>query len=253
MSKQFYRPGEFGDPMSEPGKPKQAATVILLRPAEVRGFEVFLTRRTDAMPFLGGMYCYPGGTVSKQDCRAAAIARTVGRTPKQARQIIGAAFAPEEAIGLWIAAVREVFEEVGVLLAAEPSGAKLSTTPERAARLAERHGELSNQTLSFTALLEGEQLYCDLGSLSHFSYWQTPARFALRFDTRFFLAALPPGQTPLATSYEVAHSVWLTPDRALKLCKRGELPMIFPTFASLRTLADFDTLESVLREFGLGK
>ncbi|MGZ8500781.1 MAG: NUDIX hydrolase, partial [Candidatus Binatia bacterium] len=82
---------------------------------------------------------------------------------------------------------------------------------------------------------------------------QTPARFALRFDTRFFLAALPPGQTPLATSYEVAHSVWLTPDRALKLCHRGELPMIFPTFASLRTLVDFDTLESVLREFGLGK
>jgi 8-oxo-dGTP pyrophosphatase MutT (NUDIX family) len=239
--------------MSEPGKPKQAATVILLRPAEVRGFEVFFTRRTDAMPFLGGMYCYPGGTVSKQDCRAAAIARTVGRTPQQARQIIGAAFAPEEAIGLWVAAVREVFEEVGVLLAAEPSGAKLSTTPERAARLAERHGELSNQTLSFTALLEGEQLYCDLGSLSHFSYWQTPARFALRFDTRFFLATLPPGQTPLATSFEVAHSVWLTPDRALQLCKRGELPMIFPTFASLRTLADFDTLESVLREFGLGK
>jgi hypothetical protein len=82
--------------MSEPCEPKQAATVILLRPAEPRGFEVFLTRRPDAMPFLGGMYCYPGGTVSKDDCRAAMIARTVGRTPKQARQIIGAAFTPVE-------------------------------------------------------------------------------------------------------------------------------------------------------------
>lgn len=239
--------------MSAPGKPKQAATVILLRPAEPRGFEVFLTRRPDGIPFLGGMYCYPGGTVNKEDCRAAMIARTVGRTPKQARQIIGAAFTPEEAIGLWIAAVREVFEEVGVLLAAEHSGARLSMTPERAARLAERHGDLANKSLSFAALLESEQLYCDLASLSHFSYWQTPARFAMRFDTRFFLTALPPGQTPLATSYEVAHSVWLTPDRAMQLCNRGELPMIFPTFASLRTLADFDTLDSVLREFGLAK
>jgi len=64
---------------------------------------------------------------------------------------------------------------------------------------------------------------------------------------------LPPGQTPLATSYEVAHSVWLTPDRAMQLCNRHELPMIFPTFAALRTLADFDTLDSVLREFGLAK
>jgi hypothetical protein len=62
---------------------------------------------------------------------------------------------------------------------------------------------------------------------------------------------LPSGQTPLATSYEVTHSVWLTPDRAMQLFTRGELPMIFPTFATLRTLADFNTLESVLGEFGL--
>jgi 8-oxo-dGTP pyrophosphatase MutT (NUDIX family) len=239
--------------MSEPGKLKQAATVILLRPVEPGGFEVFLTRRPDGMPFLGGMYCYPGGTVSKEDCRPAIIARVVGRTPKQARQIIGAAFTPEEAIGLWIAAVRELFEEVGVLLAADYSGAPLSMTLEWAARLAERHRDLSNKSLSFAALLESEQLYCDLARLSHFSYWRTPAQFAMRFDTRFFLAALPPGQTPLATSYEVAHSVWLTPDRAMQLCNRHELPMIFPTFASLRTLADFDTLDSVLREFGLAK
>lgn len=237
--------------MSEPRKPKQAATVILLRPAGHRGFEVFLTRRPDAMPFLGGMYCYPGGTVSKEDYRAAMIARTVGRTPKQARQIIGAAFTPDEAIGLWIAAVREVFEEVGVLLAADANGAKMSMTPERAAHLAHCHGELSEKNLSFAGLLEREQLYCDLASLSHFSSWQTPAQFAMRFDTRFFLAALPQGQIPLPTSYEVAHSVWLTPDHAMQLCNRNELPMIFPTFATLRTLADFDTLESVLREYGL--
>jgi len=239
--------------MSEPRKPKQAATVILVRPAGAQDFEVFLTRRPDGMPFLGGMYCYPGGTVSQEDCRPATIARTIGRTAKQARQIIGAAFTPAEAIGLWIAAVREVFEEVGVLLAAEQSGAKLSMTPERIARLAERHGELANKSLSFTELLERENLYCDLSRLSHFSYWQTPAQFAKRFDTRFFIAALPHGQTPLATSYEVAHSVWLTPDQAMQLFNRNELPMIFPTFAALRTLADFDTLESVMREFGLAK
>lgn len=239
--------------MTEPRKPKQAATVILLRPAEPRSFEVFLTRRPDGMPFLGGMYCYPGGTVSKEDCRAAMIARAVGRTPKQARQIIGAAFTPEEAIGLWIAAVREVFEEVGVLLAADPNGAKMSATPERAARLVKYHGELLDKMLSFAALLEREQLYCDLAGLSHFSTWQTPGQFTMRFETRFFLAVLPEGQTPLPTSYEVAHSVWLTPDRAMQLFNHNELPMIFPTFASLRTLADFDTLESVLREFGLDK
>ena len=239
--------------MTEPGKPKHAATVILLRPGETRGFEVFLTRRPDGMPFLGSMYCYPGGTVSKEDCRAAMVSRTVGRTPKEARRIIGAAFTPTQAIGLWVAAVREVFEEVGVLLAADSAGAKMLMTSERAGRLIQHHHDVSEKRLSFSALLEREQLYCDLASLSHFSSWQTPAQFAIRFDTRFFLAALPQGQIPLATSYEVAHSVWLTPDRAMQLFTRGELPMIFPTFASLRTLADFDTLESVLRDFDLAK
>ncbi len=238
--------------MSEARKPRLAATVILLRPAEAKGFEVFLTRRPDGMPFLGGMYCYPGGTLSKDDCRPAALARTVGRTPQQARQIIGAEFTLEEATGLWIAAVREVFEEVGVLLAAEANGGKMSMDAERAAHLAERHAELSAKSLNFTEFLAREKLYCDLASLSHFSAWQTPAQFTMRFDTRFFIAALPEGQTPLSTSYEVAHSIWLTPDRAMQMFNRGELPMIFPTFASLRTLADFDTLESVVREFGLG-
>jgi 8-oxo-dGTP pyrophosphatase MutT (NUDIX family) len=239
--------------MTELRKPKQAATVILLRPAEPKGFEVFLTRRPDGMPFLGGMYCYPGGTVSKEDCRSATIARSFGRTPKQARQIVGAAFKPEEAIGLWIAAVRELFEEVGVLLAVDAHGAKMTMTRERATRLIPCHEELSRKVITFAEVLEREQLYCDLASLSHFSTWQTPAQFTMRFDTRFFIAALPDDQTPMATSYEVAHSVWLTPDRAMQLFDRAELPMIFPTFASLRTLADFDTLESVLREFGLEK
>ena len=163
--------------MTEPRQPKQAATVILLRRAEPKGFEVFLTRRPDGMPFLGGMYCYPGGTVNEADCRAALIARTVGRTPREARQIIGAAFTPEKAMGVWIAAVREVFEEVGVLLAAEARGGKMAMGPDRAARLVQSHEELSKKTLNFAALLEREQLYCDLASLSHFSTWQTPAQF----------------------------------------------------------------------------
>jgi 8-oxo-dGTP pyrophosphatase MutT (NUDIX family) len=239
--------------MTEIGKPKQAATVILLRRAQSTGFEVFLTRRPDGMPFLGGMYCYLGGGVHKDDLAPAMIERCAGLSAKQARKIIGAQFTPAQAIGHWIAAVREVFEEVGVLFAVEESGALLSLDANRTVRLAEKHVALLNKSMSFLDLLESEQLRCDLTALPHFSYWQTPAQYATRFDTRFFIAALPEGQTPLATSYEVAHSIWLTPDRAMQLFGHNELPMIFPTFAALRTLADFETLESVLREFGLEK
>jgi 8-oxo-dGTP pyrophosphatase MutT (NUDIX family) len=239
--------------MTEIRKPKQASTVILLRPAQPRGFEVFLTRRPDGISFLGGMYCYPGGAVQKDDFTAPMIERCDGLRAKQARKIIGAEFTPAQAMGLWVAAVREVFEEVGVLLAVEESGAPLRLDGARSRRLAEKHAALLNKSMNFLALLKSEKLRCDLAGLAHFSYWQTPAQFAMRFDTRFFIAALPQGQTPLPTSYEVAHSLWLTPDRAMLSFNRGELPMIFPTFAALRTLADFDTLESILREFGLGR
>ena len=235
--------------MTEPREPKQAATVILLRRAEPKGFEVFLTRRPQGMPFLGGMYCYPGGTVRNEDISARMIGRCCGLTLKQAQKILGARFTPQQAIGFWVAAVREVFEEVGVLVAVDEAGSPLRMDSHRAARLIEKHAALVNKSIGFLDLLEDEKLLCDLASLGSFSYWQTPAQVSMRFDTRFFIAALPEGQTPLATSYEVAHSVWLTPDRAIKLFNRDQLPMIFPTFASLRTLADFDTLESVLREF----
>jgi 8-oxo-dGTP pyrophosphatase MutT (NUDIX family) len=239
--------------MTETRKPKQAATVILLRPAEGRGFEVFLTRRPDGMPFLGGMYCYPGGTVTKDDFAARMIERSTGLTAKQARKILGAHYRPVEAMGFWIAGIREVFEEVGVLLATERSGAPLTLDANRSVQLAKKHAALLKKSLTFAELLESEQLSCDLGSLAHFSYWQTPSQVAMRFETRFFIAALPQGQTPLPTSYEVAHSLWLTPDRAMQTFSRGELPMIFPTFAALRTLADFDTFESVLSEFHVGR
>jgi hypothetical protein len=132
-----------------------------------------------------------------------------------------------------------VFEEVGVLAAdaqKEPmtSGARGWLVSRRA-----RKAELC-RTLE-------AKVYCDL-SPSHSPIGKPGAVFQ-RFDTRFFVAALPEGQTPLPTSYEVVHGVWLTPDRAMQLFNRGELPMIFPTFASLRTLADFETIESVFKEF----
>jgi hypothetical protein len=112
-----------------------------------------------------------------------------------------------------------------------------------------KHAALSAKSMSFLEVLESERLCCDLAGLAHFSHWQTPSEVPMRFATHFFIALLPAGQSPLATSYEVAHSAWLTPDRAMQLFDRGELPMIFPTFAALRTLADFDTLTRVLREY----
>jgi 8-oxo-dGTP pyrophosphatase MutT (NUDIX family) len=224
--------------------------VVLLRPAASGGFEVFLTRRPNDMPFLGGMYCFPGGGVSKEDCSPRMIEKSFGLTCEQARKLVGAHFSPQEARGFWIAGIRELFEEVGVLLALDRDGLRFPMTQARASRLAENHRALLNKSLSFLSLLENEDLCCNLSNLTYMSHWQTPAQNSLRFDTRFFLALLPEDQTPFPTSYEVAHSLWLTPDQAIQLFEHGELPLIFPTFATLRMLADFETLERVFKEFG---
>ncbi len=247
MPEFLWRGHSARGPVSEKEKPRPAATVILLREAESKGFEVFLTRRPEGMPFLGGMYCFPGGDVTKEDCSVRAIERCRGLTAEQARKIVGAQFSPRQAVGFWVAAVRELFEEAGVLLAVSSSGARVPASERNGFGLHDQ--ALFDKPLSFRALLASKNLYCDLASLAYFSHWQTPAQTSLRFDTRFFIAALPQDQTPLGISYEVTHGLWLVPEVAMQSYSRGELPMIFPTFASLRTLADFETLESVMKEF----
>jgi 8-oxo-dGTP pyrophosphatase MutT (NUDIX family) len=228
--------------MTEVSEPKSAATVILLRPGQSGGLEVFLTRRPDRMDFLGGAYAFPGGTVRKEDCAERILKRCTGISPQEARNILGAHLKPDVALGHWVAGIRELFEEVGVLLATTPDGRGAEVSDEKRRRVA-------GKQVSFRALLESENLFCDGGGLRYFSHWLTPEEFAIRFDTRFFIAVLPPGQVPLEKSEEVAHALWLRPERAMQLYTRGSLPMIFPTYASLRTLADFESIESLVKEY----
>jgi 8-oxo-dGTP pyrophosphatase MutT (NUDIX family) len=225
-------------------EPKNASTVILLRSGEKGGIEVFLTRRPEAMDFLGGAYVFPGGTVRKDDCAEKIQQRCRGLSSTDARDILGAHLKPEDALGHWVAGIREVFEEVGVLF----SSGETSLAARRPDLERERRRIVGRET-SFAAMLEAENLFCDSGALLYFSHWLTPEEFAMRFDTRFFVALLPPGQTPLERSEEVADSLWIAPERALQLYAERKLSMIFPTYASLRTLADFETVKAVVREF----
>jgi 8-oxo-dGTP pyrophosphatase MutT (NUDIX family) len=196
------------------------------------------------MAFLGGMYVFPGGNVRKEDCAAKIIARCQGLSANQARKILGAHLTPSLALAHWIAGVRELYEEAGILLARHEDGRPVAIEPLHGQREALLAGNSS-----FLTLLESGNFFCDLRRMIYFSRWETPRQVPIRFDTRFYLAPLPEGQTPVPHSQEVEGSLWLTPDRALALFKREELPMIFPTFASLRTLADFETMESVLKEY----
>jgi 8-oxo-dGTP pyrophosphatase MutT (NUDIX family) len=229
-----------------------AAALVLLRPAEPRGFEVLFTRRPVGMAFVGGMNCFPGGALRKEDSSEAMLRRAAGLTPDQAQKIIGAEFSPRQALGLWIAAIRELFEGAGILLAINGAGEAVLTNEGLSGQLSGPHSCLAGRKVNFLAFLESEGLFCDIAALAHFSHWQTPAQVSVRFDTHFFLASAPADLRPLKTSSEVTQSVWLTPDAALGLFNKNELPMIFSTFASLRTLADYDSLDSVLKQYRAG-
>jgi len=231
-------------------QPKQAATVILVRPEKKEGFEVFLTLRPAGMNFLGGMYVFPGGSVRKEDCCEAVLKRCRGLSRQEAKKILRADLSPELSLGHWVAGIRELFEEVGVLLCVSENGAPLDMKDERLrGKFAEKRQQVIAGAIDFPALLESEHLLCDAACMGYFSHWQTPAEFATRFDAWFYLAPLPPDQSPMPTSEEVTHSLWVTPERAMKLCEQGALPMIFPTYSVLRTLADFDSLESLFAEY----
>jgi len=215
-----------------------ASAVILLRSAESAGFEVFFTRGS------GGAYRFPGGTVSREDCEPRLLQRCCGLTPEEARRILGAQLKPALAIGHWVAAARYLFEQTGFLLAAgEDSG---DWTPEG---LSAKQASSIQGSFSFEAFLKDNRLICDLGRLLYFSRWQTGPDGGARHDKRFFVVALPGGQKPVARD-EAAEALWRAPDRALQLFTHQQLPIGFATYTTVRTLADFETIESVMKEYG---
>ncbi|HEY3169294.1 MAG TPA: hypothetical protein VGK57_18825, partial [Candidatus Binatia bacterium] len=184
--------------------PRDASTVVLVRPADDGGFEVLLTRRPAEMRFLGGFYVFPGGTVHRDDYSPEVLARCRGLSGAQARQILGSHHAADEALGHWVAVVRELFEEVGVLLCVEESGDTIDLTDAgRQQRTENQRQAIVKKRVAFAGFLESEKLCCDLSRAVYFDHWVTPEIYSMRFDTRFYVATLPPNQTPLEHSEEV--------------------------------------------------
>lgn len=228
--------------MVESSLPRHASTVIVLRPNPDGQFEVFLTRRPDEMEFLGGVYVFPGGAVEEGDGSPQMLRRCHGLSPTVAQDIVGTRLSPQLALAHWVAAIRELFEEVGILLCVAESGEPVDMkNNERKARLARKRAALVEGAMNFSELLESEGLYCDAGRAVYFSHRITPEERPVRFDTCFFLAPMPSGQTPLLFSEEVTETRWITPHRALEESRKGRLPLMPPTLAALTTLGDYDS------------
>lgn len=238
--------------MTESQCSNNAAAVILLRTEATGGFEALLSRRSTETKNHGRIYSFPGSSVKKEDCSQGILKRCRGISRTEARNIIGSELTPELSLGHWVAGIRGLFEEAGILLCTTKDG----SSPDMSARrfrenLAQGHKALIEGNKDFLTLLESEGIFCDAARLVYFSQWLAPEDPPTRIDTRFFLALLRSDHTPCSVSQGPDTSMWITPERALDLCQRGSLPMNFPTFASFRTLADFDSLEAVSAEYGL--
>jgi 8-oxo-dGTP pyrophosphatase MutT (NUDIX family) len=195
---------------------KPAATVMLLRDAPT-GIEVFMLRRTTAAAFAGGMYVFPGGKVDEAD--------------------------GEGDVGYVIAAIRECYEEAGVLLAVDGDGEMV----------ADGHPALSHRqavydgAVDLRALCAQHQLRPAVDDLVWVSRWITPVGEASRrFDTRFFIAVTPPGQSSRHDDNETIASTWIAPVDALRRIAEGGLTMMPPTIKSLEYLVGHETAASVM-------
>jgi 8-oxo-dGTP pyrophosphatase MutT (NUDIX family) len=225
-----------------PVEPRPASTVVLLRDGDGRpgGLEVYLLRRHVGMAFAAGMCVFPGGGVDERDFDA-----DIGWDGPSAAQwaaLMGtdAAFAR----ALVCAAVRETFEESGVLLAGPTVDTVVADTT--GADWEEDRRALEARELSFTAFLERRGLRLRTDLLRLWGSWVTPAFEPRRFDARFFVAELPAGQVTRDVSTESDHVVWLPVREAVRAVDRGEILMLPPTYCTCLEMFDHARAADVL-------
>jgi 8-oxo-dGTP pyrophosphatase MutT (NUDIX family) len=226
--------------------PRASATVVLLRDTSHAGLEVFLLRRHTASAVLGGAYVFPGGKLDEADC-APALHAYLDRSPEALHQALGEPdLEVHTAAGLYAAAVRESLEECGVLYAR----ARHQDSLAHDAAQRQQWQQQLHAGATFADVLRGADLSVDTQHLAPWSRWITPLQPSVtnkRFDTRFFVAALPEGQAPIHDNVEAVDSVWLTPRDALHRYWARELALAPPQIMTLVSLQAHSDAASVLR------
>ncbi|MGW6695310.1 NUDIX hydrolase [Rhodococcus sp. NPDC054953] len=216
---------------------KDASTVILVRDG-ASGPEVFLLRRVGGMAFAGGMTVFPGGGVDPQD--ATAEVAWAGPPVSWWAERFGVDEARAKA--LVCAAVRETFEECGVLLAGPTAETVVSDT----SGYAQARRQLESRELSFSEFLAREGLVLRADLLRPWANWITPVGEHRRYDTRFFVAAAPAGQNADGETSEAAAVAWQTPEEAITDWREGRTMLLPPTWTQLRSIASFGSVAEVL-------
>ena len=223
--------------MSDVLIPRPAATILPLRDA-ADGVEVLLVRRNLNSDFVGGAYVFPGGAVDAVD--NAIAGRVVGLDDRTASKRLGLSAG---GLAYYVAALRELFEEAGLLLVTGPGGV---TSPTDVATFARWRDDLNARRRTLQDLLETLDLALDLRSVAYLSHWVTPVGPPRRFDTRFFVVEAPSDQVAGHDEGETVAHRWMRPHDALAAAASGAITMILPTIRNLESIAEFATIADVL-------
>ena len=236
----------------EPDQPvptRPAATILLLRDGS-EGLETLMLRRTRNAGFVPGAYVFAGGRVDRADADPEVLARLEGLDPDRAslRLALPPDAAPPAA-AYYTAALREAFEETGLLVArgADQRPARSAGEDEEVAVVRDL---LLADEITFPEALDRLGATVDATAVEYVAHWITPVQEPRRYDTRFFAARVERDRVALLNPLEMTHSLWLTPRAALAMHRAGELPMVFPTIRTLESLLDYATAHEALSDFG---
>jgi len=222
---------------------REAATLILVddRP----DLHVFMLRRNPRSVFGPGAFVFPGGAIDPADSDGEATKRVIGLGDREASARLGLA---SGGLRVWIGALREAFEEAGILLASPDPGMPDLGMPELAAApdLESARVRLNAGELSLGDVLAEHGLVLDAGSVFLFAHWLTPEGAPRRYDTWFLVAPAPRGQEGSHDDAELVHSEWVRPSDALARDAAGELNLIFPTLRTLRVLESYGSAAELL-------
>ena len=233
-----------------PVTPSPAATLVLLRDRSGGGLETLLIQRHTKSKFAAGDYVFAGGKVEADDVPPDAERFCAGLTADAAAARLGVA-TPREALGYWIGAIREAFEEVGMLLAYEAPGTLVRLDGERRGRFARYRADCQASNAAFFDMLRAEHLILATDQLAYFAHWITPEEQPIRFDTRFFVAPAPPEQAPEVDGHEIVQLRWLSPAEARDALGRKEITLRTPTLKNLELVGAYGSAAAAVA--GLGR
>lgn len=245
-------PERFAESIAHPpGTPvptRPAATIVLLRDG-AEGPEVLLLRRTRSAGFVPGAYVFPGGRVDRDDAGPEVVSHLDGLDAEGAARRLELPTGDPPALAYYLAALREAFEETGILVGRDGNGAPPPTAQEDAAVDALRD-DLMEDKVTFAQVLERLGCRLDGSAVEYLAHWITPVPEPRRYDTRFFAAKVRAGAHAIIDPREMTDAVWITPADALRRNHEDTLPMVFPTIRTLEDLDGFPTVDAVLTDLG---